>query len=107
MRRIGLFGMVVILAPFFLLAGDADAQGASCAYQGSVYSDGALSCQGGVQVQCMNGAWVSQEETCTEQYGGAGGDLRMQSGSEAPAPTDSLMPSDSQVAPSDPDPGDY
>lgn len=107
MRRIGRFALAGTVAALLLGAEHAAAQGAPCSYEGSVYSDGSLSCQRGVQVQCMNGAWVNQEETCTEQYGGAGGELQMPSGSEQPAPTDAFVPSDSQVAPPDPDPGDY
>lgn len=83
------------------------AQGQGCAYQGSVYSDGALSCQRGVQVQCMNGEWIDQGQTCTPQYGGAGGQLDMDSGAERPAPPDDFLPGDSNVAPPDPNPGDY
>ena len=107
MNHVGLFVRAALLAALGLAPDLAAAQGASCAYQGSVYSDGALSCQRGVQVQCMNGQWVNQEETCTEQYGGAGGQLRMESGAVEPAPTDGFVPSDSDVAPPDPNPGDY
>lgn len=104
--RIAWFVSAAIVALAFG-AEEAASQGDSCSYQGSVYSDGALSCQGGVQVQCLGGRWVNQERTCTEQYGGAGGDLRMESGAEVPAPTDAFMPSDSEVAPPDPNPQDY
>lgn len=109
MKRIGsiVIGGVGLLGALGLAPAAARGQGASCGYQGAVYSDGALSCQRGVQVQCLDGRWVSQEETCTEQYGGAGGQLRMESGAEQPAPTDDPMPSDSDVAPPDPNPGDY
>jgi hypothetical protein len=80
-------GVVIGLAP-----AAAYAQGHACVYGGSEYSDGALSCQHGVQQQCLNGGWVDQGESCTENSGGAGGQLRMDSGAEGPAPTDAFMP---------------
>jgi hypothetical protein len=92
------FALVIALAP-----AAARAQGHPCVYQGSEYSDGALSCQRGEQVQCMNGEWVDQAETCAGDYGGATGQINMDSGAERPAPTDTFMPGDSQVAPPMPD----
>ena len=91
-------GIVIGLAP-----AAAYAQGHACVYGGSEYSDGALSCQRGVQQQCLNGGWVDQGESCMEDSGGAGGQLRMDSGAEEPASTDTFMPGDSQVAPPMPD----
>lgn len=98
---------VLAFAAVLGAASTASAQGQSCSYEGSVYSDGALSCQRGTQSQCMNGSWVEQGETCTPQYGGAAGQMGMESGAENPQGTDAFMPGDSQVAPSDPNPGDY
>jgi hypothetical protein len=51
------------------------------------------------QVQCLNGGWVDQGETCTENDGGASGGISMDAGAEAPQSTDSFMPGGSQVAP--------
>jgi hypothetical protein len=81
----------------------ARAQGQPCSYQGSEYSDGALSCQHGQQVQCLGGDWVDQGQTCTADSGGAPGQMGMDSGAEEPAGTDAFMPGDSQVAPPMPD----
>ena len=94
---------LVLAAALGLAAGSARAQGQPCIYGGSEYSDGALSCQRGEQVQCMNGEWVDQNQTCTESSGGATGTLGMDSGAEQPQPTNGFMPGDSQVAPSSPD----
>ncbi|MCC6641369.1 MAG: hypothetical protein IT386_09440 [Deltaproteobacteria bacterium] len=88
--------LAVLLA---LSPGAAYAQGAPCPYAGATYADGALACQRGALWQCMNGAWVDQEQTCAGDYGGASGSLDMQTGAERPAPTDAFMPGDSQVAP--------
>ncbi len=101
MTRATLF--LALAASIGLVPGLARAQGHPCNHGGSQYSDGALSCQRGEQVQCMNGDWVSQGQTCTESSGGAGGSLGMESGAEEPQPTDAFMPGDSQVAPSSPD----
>lgn len=98
MKRSIVLGILMALAP-----AAARAQGHACVYRGSDYSDGALSCQRGVQMQCLGGEWVDQGQTCTEMDGGAGGSLGMDSGAEEPAPTDAFMPGDSQVAPTSPD----
>jgi hypothetical protein len=95
---VGALGMLLGLAP-----AAASAQGHACVYGGAEYSDGALSCQHGVQVQCLNGGWVDQGETCVEDSGGASGRLQMDSGGEGPASTSDFMPGDSQVAPPMPD----
>lgn len=98
MKRSVALGILLALAP-----AAAQAQGHACVYQGSEYSDGALSCQRGAQVQCLNGEWVDQGRTCTEADGGARGSLGMDTGAEEPAPTDAFMPGDSPVAPTSPD----
>ena len=41
------------------LAGD------RCVYDGSTFSDGAISCQGGVRFKCDDGEWKSKHEACT------------------------------------------
>jgi hypothetical protein len=89
---------VVALAPVA-----ARAQGSPCRYGGSEYSDGSLSCQRGEQVQCLNGQWVAQDETCAEESGNAAGNMNMESGAEEPLPTDTFMPGDTQAAPPSPD----
>jgi len=107
MTKVGI-GMKVRIATIVgvfsgLIAAPAFGQGRSCDYRGSEYSDGSLSCQGGVSTQCMNGDWVQQGDTCAESSGNASGSLGMESGAEEPSSTDSFMPGDSQAAPSSPD----
>lgn len=36
----------------------------SCAYGLNTYSSSSLSCQGGYQYQCIDGAWASRSLTC-------------------------------------------
>jgi hypothetical protein len=36
-----------------------------CLYDGMPYSDGAVSCQGGVRYECDDGDWKSKHEACT------------------------------------------
>lgn len=38
-----------------------------CFYRGTMYSDGAASCQSGVQYRCNIGEWVSLGSSCTEE----------------------------------------
>jgi len=92
LTRVALGGLLV-LAP-----AAARAQGHPCVYEGSEYSDGAISCQHGAQVQCMKGRWVDQAQTCVGAYGGAAGRMKRDSGAERAVPTGAFMPGDSQVA---------
>ena len=39
--------------------------GDDCSYDGTKYSDGALSCQAGKQYKCDDGEWKSKGERCT------------------------------------------
>ena len=99
-RSVAWIAVALLLA---LSPAAARAQGQPCAYQGSQYSDGSLSCQHGVQQQCLGGNWVDQGQTCTGDSGGAAGQMGMDSGAEEPAGTDAFMPGDSQGAPPMPD----
>ncbi len=36
-----------------------------CFYDGATFSDGAVSCQGGVRYKCDDGDWKSKHEACT------------------------------------------
>ena len=37
---------------------------AACTYAGVPYAHGSLSCQGGYETQCSNGAWVRNSRPC-------------------------------------------
>lgn len=39
----------------------------SCFHRGTIYSDGAASCQSGSQYRCSNGEWVSIGATCAQE----------------------------------------
>jgi len=39
--------------------------GDACTYDGTKYSDGALSCQAGKRYKCDDGEWKSKDEHCT------------------------------------------
>ena len=57
----GVVGVALALGaqPRLARAGDA------CSYDGTKYSDGALSCQAGKQYKCDDGEWKSKGERCT------------------------------------------
>lgn len=38
-----------------------------CFYKGTIYSDGAASCQSGWQYRCNNSEWINLGATCTEE----------------------------------------
>ncbi len=42
----------------------AGATGSACTYASTVYSNGAMSCQGGYQYRCNNGLWDSTSVAC-------------------------------------------
>ena len=57
----GIVGVALALGaqPRIVRAGD------DCSYDGTKYSDGALSCQAGKQYKCDDGEWKSKGERCT------------------------------------------
>ena len=57
----GIVGVALALGaqPRIVRAGD------DCTYDGTRYSDGALSCQAGKQYKCDDGEWKSKGERCT------------------------------------------
>jgi len=62
--------MVVVGAVALAFGIDAAAHGAlagdRCVYDGTAYSDGAFSCQGGKQFKCDDGEWKSKHEPCSQ-----------------------------------------
>jgi hypothetical protein len=62
--------MVVVGAVALAFGIDAAAHSAlagdRCVYDGTPYSDGAFSCQGGVQFKCDDGDWKSKHQPCSQ-----------------------------------------
>lgn len=63
------FGIAATAALALVLAGATaradDDEG--CVYRGSLYSDGAMSCQGGTQYRCDDGEWDKTDDSCTAE----------------------------------------
>ena len=47
--------------------GSAQAANDHCFYKGSIFSDGAMSCQTGAQFHCKDGDWKATGSACTEE----------------------------------------
>ena len=58
---VGVAGIVLAFGaqPRIVRAGD------DCSYDGTKYSDGAVSCQAGKRYKCDDGEWKSKDERCT------------------------------------------
>jgi hypothetical protein len=91
MRKAG-----TLLLALVMTAGSAGAGEVRCMYGGQFYGPGAVSCQAGSQVQCVDGRWNPLGLACADEGAGTGG-MREQPG--VPQAGDGAVPPAPRDAP--------
>jgi hypothetical protein len=66
MRRMLLPFGAALAGVIACVPGSARAANDNCFFKGSMYSDGAMSCQTGAQFRCKDGDWKATGTTCTD-----------------------------------------
>lgn len=74
----------VLLIVVMGIAAEAVAAGKDCAFAMRSFSDGSVSCQGGRQFRCADGAWQGIGTACADAAPG-GTDVRVSPGVKEPA----------------------